>query len=181
MTKRCDVVVVGGGIAGATLAIVMARAGYHVVVVEKERKFEDRVRGEVVYPWGTAEVMRLGLLADFTRGCGRVIDLDTDHIGGVTHPPTRYSEVSPDRTSALSFPHPEMQEQLLTCAGDSGVEVHRGAVLSEIRPGQSPELDLLLDGQEHSISARLIVGADGRESRIVHKLNFARRRDSEHL
>jgi menaquinone-9 beta-reductase len=29
--------------------------------------------------------------------------------------------------------------------------------------------------------ARVIVGADGRESRIVHKLNFARRRDSEHL
>lgn len=50
--RVCDLVIVGGGIAGSSLAIVMARLGFDVVVLEKERQFRDRVRGEVIYPWG---------------------------------------------------------------------------------------------------------------------------------
>jgi len=181
MARHCDLVIIGGGIAGSSLAIAMARAGYDVVVLEKERKFRDRVRGEVVYPWGTAEVVRLGLFEDFTQGCGRVVHFDTDHIGGETHQPTRYPDVSPDRTSALSFPHPEMQEQLLNRAAEAGAEVYRGAVLGEIRPGNAPEVDFIVDAQEKTVAARLVVGADGRESRVLQKLNFAHRRDPEHL
>ena len=145
--RACDLVIVGGGIAGSSLAIVMARLGFDVVVLEKEKQFRDRVRGEVVYPWGAAEVSRLGLLADFTNGCGRTIEFDNDHIGGVTLPPIRYQDVSPDRTSALSFPHPQMQEQLLKHAVEAGVEVYRGSVLGNIRPGNTPELDFHADGE----------------------------------
>jgi len=181
MTRHCDLVVVGGGIAGSSLAIAMARAGYDVVVLEKEKAFRDRVRGEVIYPWGTAEVVRLGLLADFTQGCGRVVHFDTDHIAGVTLPPKRYPDLSPDKTSALSFPHPEMQEQLLERARDAGAEVHRGAVLGEIRPGQSPELEFHSNERYHIVSARLVVGADGRESRVLQKLGFAQRYDPKQL
>jgi 2-polyprenyl-6-methoxyphenol hydroxylase-like FAD-dependent oxidoreductase len=179
--RACDLAIVGGGIAGSSLAIVMARLGFDVVVLEKERQFRDRVRGEVIYPWGVAEVTRLGLYADFTQGCGRVIEFDTDHIGGVTLQPMRYKDVSPDKVSALSFPHPQMQEKLLTRAIEAGVEVHRGAVLGDIRPGNTPELDFHVDGEERSLSARLIVGADGRESRVLQKLKFTQERDPEKL
>jgi flavin-dependent dehydrogenase len=46
-----DIVTAGGGLGGATVAAVMARAGARVLVVERETRFQDRVRGEILEPW----------------------------------------------------------------------------------------------------------------------------------
>ena len=56
-----DVVTVGGGMGASVLAIVMARSGARVLVLEKETKFRDRVRGEGLVPWGVAEARELGI------------------------------------------------------------------------------------------------------------------------
>ena len=47
-----DVVIVGGGIAGSSLAYALASAGRRVTVLESSVEYEDRVRGETVMPWG---------------------------------------------------------------------------------------------------------------------------------
>ena len=47
-----DIIIVGGGIAGSSLGGVLARAGLGVLVVEKEARFRDRIRGERTWPWG---------------------------------------------------------------------------------------------------------------------------------
>ena len=44
--RSFDVIIVGGRIAGLYLGGVLARAGIMVVVLEKEPRFRDRVRGE---------------------------------------------------------------------------------------------------------------------------------------
>lgn len=59
--ERLDYVVVGGGIAGGTFATVMARAGASVLLLERQSDYRDRVRGELIWPWGVAEVQRLGV------------------------------------------------------------------------------------------------------------------------
>ena len=41
-----DVVIVGAGIAGGALGTVLARAGFEVVLLERENSYFDRVRGE---------------------------------------------------------------------------------------------------------------------------------------
>src|SRR5262249_52280033 len=56
-----DVVTVGGGMGASALAIAMARSGARVLVLEKETKFRDRVRGEALAPWGVAEARKLGV------------------------------------------------------------------------------------------------------------------------
>jgi menaquinone-9 beta-reductase len=53
-----DLLVIGGGIAGATLAGVMAREGAKVLVAERTSTFSDRVRGEALIPWGVEEARR---------------------------------------------------------------------------------------------------------------------------
>jgi menaquinone-9 beta-reductase len=60
-TAFFDVIVVGGGIAGSSLAGVLARAGLGVLVVEKESRFRDRIRGEGTWPWGVVEARQTGL------------------------------------------------------------------------------------------------------------------------
>jgi len=60
-TRTFDVIVVGGGIGGSTLGGVLARTGLGVLVVEKEARFRDRVRGESTYPWGVSEAQPPGV------------------------------------------------------------------------------------------------------------------------
>ena len=58
-----DVVVVGAGIAGASIAAVLARDGLEVLLLERQRAYRDRVRGEYMAPWGVLEARAVGLEA----------------------------------------------------------------------------------------------------------------------
>ena len=60
-TNNPDVVVVGGGIAGASIATVLARGGAEVLLLERQHGYRDRVRGEYMAPWGVLEARALGL------------------------------------------------------------------------------------------------------------------------
>lgn len=46
MEKRYDAIIVGGGPAGLSAAIYMARARFHVLVIEK-RRWADRSRSHL--------------------------------------------------------------------------------------------------------------------------------------
>ena len=41
-----DIITVGGGLGGASIAKAMAERGAPVLIIEREAKFKDRVRGE---------------------------------------------------------------------------------------------------------------------------------------
>ena len=56
-----DIAIAGGGLAGAALGTVLARSGMKVLILERETKFKDRVRGENMMPWGVARARRLGV------------------------------------------------------------------------------------------------------------------------
>ena len=60
MAANIDVAIVGGGIAGASLASALARGGLGVTVLEATTEFPDRVRGESMQAWGVAEARELG-------------------------------------------------------------------------------------------------------------------------
>lgn len=56
-----DVVIVGGGIAGGSLAYALASAGIAVTVLEATVEYEDRVRGESMQTRGVREAQTLGV------------------------------------------------------------------------------------------------------------------------
>src|SRR5688572_11223546 len=68
-----DLAIVGGGLAGAPLATVMARAGARVLVLEREPRFRERIRGEGMHPWGVAEARTLGILEPLLDLCGHPV------------------------------------------------------------------------------------------------------------
>lgn len=67
MGELFDLIVVGGGLGGAALARSLAANGARVLVIEREERFRDRVRGEMMTPWGVAEAENLGI-AELLRG-----------------------------------------------------------------------------------------------------------------
>jgi 2-polyprenyl-6-methoxyphenol hydroxylase-like FAD-dependent oxidoreductase len=59
-----------------------------------------------------------------------------------------------------------MQEALLQAAGSAGAEIRRGVRVRQVEPGREPKVFLEADGDRVAVSARLIVGADGRSSMV---------------
>ncbi len=62
MSKDAEVVIAGAGVAGSSMAIVLARLGIAVLLLEKSSVHVDRIRGELVTPWGVEEAQKLELL-----------------------------------------------------------------------------------------------------------------------
>ncbi len=180
-----DIVIVGGGLAGSVLGGCMARAGSRVLIIEKESAFRDRVRGEVLLPWGSVEAQALGIYDLLLDGCARAVQREIFSFGGEMSEPRDYAASTPKGTCALSFFHPEMQEQLLAAAARAGADVRRGAILKEVRPAADekgrPEVDIETETGGETVSARILVGADGRESRVAVLLGFTRERDAPEL
>ncbi|HVV51071.1 MAG TPA: FAD-dependent monooxygenase, partial [Polyangia bacterium] len=63
MADAVDVAVAGGGPAGATLALLLGRAGLRVDLFDARRFPRDKPCGEGIMPAGVAVLERLGLRA----------------------------------------------------------------------------------------------------------------------
>jgi 2-polyprenyl-6-methoxyphenol hydroxylase-like FAD-dependent oxidoreductase len=158
-TYDYDILTVGGGLGGAALAKVMAEAGMRVLILEQESKFRDRVRGEFLAPWGVAEARQLGV-ADLFQRCGCDVPSVEMGMGRPRHLPS----TTPHGLPAIGFSHPEMQEALLQAATAAGAHVRRGAVVASVEPGKPPRVQARVGSNHETLSARLVVAADGRNS-----------------
>jgi squalene monooxygenase len=67
-----EVIVVGAGTAGASLAIALARQGRKVLLLEKSLAQQDRIVGELLQPGGVRALQKLGLDECATEGCDSV-------------------------------------------------------------------------------------------------------------
>jgi 2-polyprenyl-6-methoxyphenol hydroxylase-like FAD-dependent oxidoreductase len=161
-----DLIIVGGGLAGSALAAGMAEAGARILILEREREFRDRVRGEGMHPWGVAEVRALGLYETLKAAGAVDIRWWANYRGSVLARRRDLPETTPSRTGALNFFHPAIQETLLRRAAAAGADVRRGVTVIGVVPGTTPAAVFQQDGHTDTLEARLIVGADGRRSQV---------------
>jgi 2-polyprenyl-6-methoxyphenol hydroxylase-like FAD-dependent oxidoreductase len=70
MTKAYDVIVVGARCAGSPVAMLLARKGYRVLMVDRATFPSDTVSTHILHPLGVAALSRWGLLDRLTAtGC----------------------------------------------------------------------------------------------------------------
>ncbi len=153
----------------------------NVLVLEREKRFKDRVRGDVMYPWGVAEARRLGVLAGALAGPARPLPYWRTRFHGLATPPPRDLA---DETGepALAFFHPELQEALLGAAEGAGATVLRGArVTSVARAAEHAQVEAVQGGRRLTLQAPLVVGADGRGSAVRRWTGFDVKRDPPRL
>jgi 2-polyprenyl-6-methoxyphenol hydroxylase-like FAD-dependent oxidoreductase len=174
---RADVVVVGGSLAGGTLATVLARAGVGVTVLERETQFRDRVRGESIAPWGGAEAQKLGLEQTFLDAGGSYASWVIPYDEVLTYEEsmelaTPVGKLVPGVGGWLDVGHPQMCEAVLAVAVSAGANVLRGVSDVVVKPGAHPEVTYVLDGVEHTLRPPIVVGADGRASSVRRTLGI---------
>ena len=166
-----DLIIVGGGIGGSALAIVMARAGRKVLLLEKSEHYEDRVRGEWIAPWGVTETRRLGLYDLLMSAGGHHI---TDHVTYDESLAPAMCEAAPlplgvfaaDVPGPLCLGHPHHCQTLYDAAAAAGAETLRPVTIDIITLGNAPSVTFFHNGEMKTVQAHIVVGAEGRQSEV---------------
>src|SRR3954454_8339602 len=146
-----DVAIVGGRVAGASTAMLLARAGLRVVVVERSQRGSDTVSTHALMRAGVLQLSRWGVLRDLVRAGTPAIRSTAFHYGdGVS---THVSLRSSPGVDALYAPRRHLLDRLVVeAAAASGADVlHETPVVG------------LLRGDDGRVLGVRIPSASGRE------------------
>lgn len=179
-----DIVIVGAGISGGALATALARQGELVLMVEKTVEHVDRVRGEYLQPWGVKELQTLGLydrvMAAGANVISRSVSYDETLSPDAAERKARSLAALEGVPGALGFGHPRFCDLLNAAAVEAGVVFLRDVRDVLVEPGTPPRITFTHDGEAHDYQPALVVGADGRGSRVGRQAGIAISADPPH-
>jgi 2-polyprenyl-6-methoxyphenol hydroxylase-like FAD-dependent oxidoreductase len=174
MTDRFDVVVVGARCAGSPLATFLARQGVRVALVERAKFPRDTLSTHIFEGPGINVLTRLGVL-DRVRATGAEpiarVDFRQDEYAARTDFPARPGDLG----GVMSVRRFLLDPILADAAEEAGADVMMETnVIGLVQNGRVTGVRVRSGGSERELSARLVVGADGRNS-TVGKLIGARK------
>lgn len=166
-----SVVIVGGGVAGGSLACALAHRGISSIVIERLKAAVDLNRGDGMQPRSLEIMEQWGLLPAFIkRGALATYGSEVHHpiLGQLVE--IDLAVVQTKHPYLLNLPHPQIEALLLEHAQASGYcKVIRGTVTEVLYAnGKAAGVKVKTDEGELTVQARMVAGADGAQS-IVRK------------
>ena len=161
-------VVVGAGPSGATAALLLARKGHRVVVIDRARFPRDKACGEGLLPPGVEVIRRLGLLDTvLATGAQPLEGVTYQHEGGglaayaAFPPPPSGGRVAGLGIRRLTF------DAILVDAlrAEPNVTVREGQRVTGVLRDDSGAVTGVNTGKDR-VSAAVVIGADGLHSSV---------------
>ncbi len=179
--KECDVVIIGGGPAGATAAIALAQKGYAPVLLEKARHPRFHI-GESLLPANLPLLERLGVAEKV-----RAIGMEKWGAEFISHWDGRSQEFQFAQAWNKSLPmayqvrRSEFDEILIRRAAAVGAEVIEGCRVRDVEfLGERVRVHALHDdGREATWEAAQVIDASGRDTVLGNCLQ-TKRRNTKH-
>ena len=167
MEQTFDVIVVGARCAGSPLAMLMARQGYRVLLVDRTRFPSDTVSTHVIHPPGAAALQRWGLLDQVVAtGCPPVGRYSFD-FGPIVVAGAPGSAESPYAYAPRRL---HLDKILIDAAAAAGAEVREGFTVEEVIVDDGRVVGIRghdKGGAPVVERAHVVVGADGRNSEVA--------------
>jgi len=162
-----DAIVVGARCAGSPTAMLLARKGYRVLVVDRATFPSDTLSTHILHPPGVEAMQRWGLLERLVATGCPPIDTYAFDFGPFTlsgSPGTAAAPVAycPRRTV--------LDKLLVDAASEAGAEVREGFTVKEILTEGDRVVGVRgrgSDGQTVDEDSRVVIGADGRFSSVA--------------
>jgi flavin-dependent dehydrogenase len=172
MATKFDAVIVGARCAGAATAMLLARAGARVLVVDKGVYGSDIVSTHALMRGGVLQLQRWGLLP-------AVVSAGTPAVHSTT-----FSYVEQDVTvaieprygvDALYAPRRALLDRILVdAARESGVEFEFGVRVDQVQMDEGARVKGIVAGRRGFLPADIVVGADGLYSTIARLVGATR-------
>jgi flavin-dependent dehydrogenase len=167
-TSEYDAIVVGARCAGSPTAMLLARKGHQVLLVDKDHFPSDTLSTHMIHPPGIALLKQWGLLDRLiATGCPAIdrYTLDFGHFVISGHP-------RPADGVAMGYgPRRTILDKLLLdAAAEAGAEIREGFTVEEILFEDGRVTGVrghTQGGASISEHARIVIGADGRHSLVA--------------
>jgi flavin-dependent dehydrogenase len=175
---RADVLIVGAGPAGSASAVLLARQGLSVAVIDRAAFPRDKPCSEYLSPEAVRVLDRLGVVPDLERAGARPLAGTIVHgpFGARLHGIFAEALPSPCRATGLSVPRTVLDARLVEAARDAGAIVLERTTLEELLYDGGAVAGAVAGDPEgrRLIRARLVVGADGLRSAVAQRLGLRR-------
>jgi squalene monooxygenase len=173
-TREFDVLIAGGGMAGATVAAALGEFGYSVGIIEPGMDGTRRLAGELVHPTGAAALEQLGLLDQIQHGdeapvYGFSVAFGAAENGGSIRLP--YEVGRP----GFAMEHEQIRRRVLRAASAlPWVTLLSDSRISALDLSDSAKIKSTVEchGARCVVQSRFLVAADGGSSQISRMAGF---------
>ena len=169
MSKHYDVIVVGGRCAGAATAMLLARKGMRVLVIEAARPGTDTLSTHALMEGGVIQLRRWGLLDTVSAATPAIVATEFAYGGEVE---TRNIRLGGDVPALYAPRRYFLDSVLLHAARSAGAEVWNPARVTGalIQGGRVCGVQGVQRGRAFRVYAPLTIGADGRMSTVAQSV-----------
>ena len=159
--RRFDVLVIGAGPAGSVAALVLARGGARVALVDKARFPRDKACGDLVGPRGVQLLSDLAIEVPLAETVGDMIVVGPTgrRVRLPCYPGTTYPGYG------LASPRASLDATLQEAAVSAGAEPFVGRAAEPLFRDTSLDGFVLSGGER--LCADVVIGADGASSRVA--------------
>lgn len=182
-----DAVIVGARCGGSSTALLLARRGFRVLLVDRAAFPSDTLSTHFLWPRGSSYLNRWGLLERTLAQTpsGTEIGFARDDIHFLARTPLaavaeRLREVHGDPKGAvdtcISVRRIVLDKILLDAALEAGAEFRSGVTVQEVLFEEGRAIGIagiLADGTRVTERARIVIGADGRHSQVARSVAAA--------
>jgi 2-polyprenyl-6-methoxyphenol hydroxylase-like FAD-dependent oxidoreductase len=181
-----DAIIIGARCAGAATALLLARKGHRVLVVDRATFPSDVISTHFLWPHGTSYLNRWGLLDQVlaTTPSHTVVHLETEGIELTGTVPEEllkqyFMQLHGDDSGVVqrysSVRRRVLDTVLVEAAQQAGAEVRQGFLVEELVMDGDRVVGIrgrTREGQRVEERARIVVGADGRNSFVARTLRL---------
>jgi flavin-dependent dehydrogenase len=182
IAARYDVVVVGARCAGAATAMLLARAGHRVLVIDRGRYGTDTLSTHALMRGAVVQLHRWNVLPAVIAAGTTPVRQATFFYGDDSVP----VPIAPrDGIDALYAPRRHVLDRLLVdAARAAGADVVYGVRIKGLqRSGSARVTGVVLEddaGNVHHVTTRVVVGADGMRSTVARLVGAETYRVGQH-